>query len=294
MLSFPTVPDSRRFDAEPKHPEQGIDWCPLLSIHGSNLWDGWPFLVSGLCVLAMSLWVHLAMSSPFTPADVWLDRSSLAGSVAGALLLSGYWIFRLRSALRNSRELNKGLNQMQTALRQRNRELEQISRTDSLTGVGNRLLLSETLEFEVQRSDRYGDPLSIALVEIGGLRRLHVRAGRQAVDEAVRQAADRIQDCVDPSDWIFRWADGEFVVLWLNTDSVQAEARSLKVYDILREGCIRDGQDLPVSVGATSYSRHEGVDRFLARLDLAKKDLAHGGVRNLPSDESELEADSAI
>lgn len=242
----------------------------------------------------MALWAHLAVSSPLSPAEGWLDGLSLAGMVAGSFLFSGYWIYRLRNALRSNRDLNKGLNQMQTALRQRNRELEQISRTDSLTGVGNRLLLSETLEFEVQRCDRYGDPLSIALVEIGGLRRLHVRAGRQAVDEAVRQAADRIQDCVDPSDWVFRWADGEFVVLWLNTDSAQAEARSLKVYDILREGCIRDGQDLPVSVGATSYSRHEGVDRFLARLDLAKKDLAHGGVCNLPSDESELEVDSAI
>jgi hypothetical protein len=47
-------------------------------------------------------------------------------------------------------------------------------------------------------------------------------------------------------------------------------------------------------VGATTYSRHEGVDRFLARLDLAKKDLARGGVCNLPSDESELDADSTI
>ena len=214
--------------------------------------------------------------------------------LAGAFLFSGYWIARLRLALRSSRELNKGLNQMQSSLRQRNRDLEQLSRTDSLTGVGNRLLLSETLEFEVQRCNRYGDPLSIALVEIGGLRRLHVRTGRQAVDEAVCQAAERIQTCVDPTDWIFRWADGEFVVLWLNTDTNRAEERSLKVYDVLREGCIQDGQDLPVSVGATTYARHEGVDRFLARLDLAKKDLARGGVCNLPSDESELEADSTI
>jgi diguanylate cyclase (GGDEF)-like protein len=284
------VPDSHRLDAEPKPPEHGIEWCPLVPAHGTNLWDGWPFLVSGFCVLAGTIWGHVAFSSTFASDDAW----SLLGIAAGSFLLSGYWVVRLRQALRSSRDLNKGLNQMQVSLRQRNRELEQLSRTDSLTGVGNRLLLSETLEFEVQRCDRYGDPLSIALVEIGGLRRLHVRAGRQAVDEAVRQAAERIQDCVDPSDWIFRWADGEFVVLWLNTDTVRAEARSLKVYDILREGCIRDGQDLPVSVGATTYSRHEGVDRFLARLDIAKKDLAHGGVCNLPADESELGADSVI
>lgn len=286
--------DSHRLDAEPNPSEPGIDWCPLVPARATNLWDGWPFLAAGACVLAFAVWGLFAWVPRLDAAKVGELAGILLAAMAGTGLLSGYWIVRSRQALRAARDLNRGLNQMQTTLRQRNRELEQLSRTDSLTGVGNRLLLSETLEFEVERCDRYGDPLSMALVEIGGLRRLHVRAGRQAVDEAVRQAADRIQVCADPSDWIFRWADGEFVVLWLNTDSSRADARALKVYDVLREGCIQDGQDLPVSVGATTYARHEGVDRFLARLDLAKKDLARGGVCNLPSEESEMEADSSI
>jgi diguanylate cyclase (GGDEF)-like protein len=297
MLSFLPVPDSHRLDATPNVSDQGIDWCPLVPARESNLWDGWPFLVLGFCTFAGTLWGVFACGLPSSGGariETWRLAGILAGVLAGSFLLSGYWIVRLRLALRSHRDLTKGLNQMLSSLRRRNRDLEQLSRTDSLTGVGNRLLLSETLEFEVERCDRYGDPLSMALVEIGGLRRLHVRMGRQSVDEAIRHAADRILACVEPADWIFRWADGEFVVLWLNTDTNRAEERAVKMYDALREGCIRDGQDLPVSVGATTYARHEGVDRFLARLDLAKKDLARGGVCNLSSDESELEAESSV
>lgn len=244
--------------------------------------------LAGFGVLAIAIWQTIELIPPLSRLvgviASWKLVGIFAAMVAGTLLCAGYWIFRQKTALMRSQIVAQGLREIQTALRRRTRVLEQEARTDSLTGVGNRLLLAETLEFEVNRSDLYDDPLSMAVVEIGGLRRLHVRTGRQAVDESIRQAANRIQDCVEASDWVFRWSDGEFLAIWLNTDAVRADQRSVRLHGILREGCLRDGQDLPVSVAATTYVRHEGVDRFLARLDLAKKDLARGGVCHLGAD----------
>lgn len=191
----------------------------------------------------------------------------------------------LNRSLRRSLQLAQGLQEMQSALRKRNHQLEMESRTDPLTGAGNRLLMGETLEFETQRSDRYGDDLSIAIVEIGGLRRLHVRLGRNAVETVIRATASRIMECVQSSDWVFRWSGGEFVILWPNATASQAQARAERIHRVLSDANLEEGFDLPVSVSATTYVQHEGVDRFLARIDFSKNDLTRGGVSYLSATE---------
>ncbi len=246
------VPGPLPLESEQSSAAQDIDRHPLFPVRDAGSWKSRASLAAGIALLGISA-IGLATSlCGQSTASIAVIASCWALAVAGTALCAGFWILGLRDVLGRTREQARSLNEMQVSLRRRNRDLEQQSRTDILTGVGNRLLLSETLEFEVQRADRYGEPLSMALVEVGGLRRLHVRMGRQAVDEAIRQAAARIQDSVGPSDWIFRWGDGEFVVVWLNTDSLQADDRACKLYEILREGLLRDGQELPVSVGATT------------------------------------------
>ncbi len=288
------VPDQPRTVSGQNPADSGFDWRPPVAAQGSTYRRNGLLAWLGVGLLVFSAWRISSFGLRLSGVESIELYLAVVGVIVGAGLIAWFWIHRLRLQLLRSRELASELREMHSRLRQRSRELEQQSRTDNLTGVGNSLLMSETLEFEVHRSDRYGDPLSMALVEIGGLRRLHVRMGRHAVDDTLRQAALRVQDCVESSDWVFRWGDGEFVVVWLNTDSLKAEERAMSMYRTLREGCIRDGQDLPVSVGSTTYARNEGIDRFLARLDLAKKDLTRGGVCNLPSDQSEMEQTSEI
>ena len=247
-----------------------------------------PFWIAAAAVLGAIGWQVAVLAGQLDRASFGLStvQQSIV-NILGCLVVGlGLYLWHrtamLNRTLRQSRQVASGLQEMQSTLRRRNRELEMESRTDSITGVGNRLLLGETLDFEIQRCDRYGDPLSMALVEIGGLRRLHVRLGRRAVDDAVRMAAARIRSFVPPSDWVFRWNEGEFVVLWLNADAVQARLDVVRIQEVLRDGCLENGLDLPVSVGGTSYCPGEGADRFLARADLAKRDIAKGGVCYLP------------
>lgn len=238
-----------------------------------------------LALILGGLVVHLA-SSLFGVAPRSHGPVGIVLEVAVVVLLCICGL-ALRRVHLLERELLRGaeavqeLQEIQSVLRKRNRELEMQSRTDTLTGVGNRLLLAETLESESQRCDRYGDPLSLSVVEIGGLRKMRVDFGKVAVDEALRQAATLIQGCAKPSDWLFRWGEGEFVILWLGADERAAQERVDVVERALREGFARSGMELPVSIGVTTYSGGEGGDRLLSRADQAKSEVPKGGVRFL-------------
>ncbi len=275
---------THQFIPESASQEANFDWCPVIPPQKISWKDPLPFLIGALVVSVVMVWQlsHFIGDwslSGLEDSHVQLMGMNVVLCLAGSLGLLQLFRLSLRNhSLQRRLQMAGELQAMLSATRKRNRELEVASRTDSLTGVGNRLMLTETLEFEVQRCDRYGDWLSIGLVEIGGLRRLHVGLGRPAVQETVRQVANSLQECMLPSDWIFRWSDGEFVVLWLNTDPKQAQNLSRRIHGSLLDTCIMNGLDVPVSVGSTTYRRHEGVDRFLARADLAKKDLAKGGL----------------
>jgi len=271
--------------------DETFDWChPASSDEGAWKWR-LPFFVGAsilagvagwqLCVLAGRL-----LGPELAGSHVGFPIVNIA--VCGIFGVGLFLLYRATSenrALRRNLHLAEGLQEMQSALRKRNRELEIQSRTDFLTGVGNRLLLCETLEIETQRCDRYGEELSVALIEIGGLRRLHATLGRQAVDEAIRSRVAMIQQGIGVSDWLFRWSDGEFLVLWLNIKPDVAMAKTRRLFETLQEMTSSDGLDVPVSVGMTSYVAEEGCDRLLARTDLAKHGLFNGGFQFLsPSD----------
>jgi len=274
--------------------DETFDWCHPASSDEGRWMASLPFFV-GVSILAglsgWQLWVLAGQLLGPEPAGAHVAFSIVNLVVCGVFAIGLILLYRATSenrALRRNLHLAEGLQEMQSALRKRNRELEIQSRTDFLTGVGNRLLLCETLEIETQRCDRYGDELSVALIEIGGLRRMHATLGRQAVDEAIRSRVALIQRGIRASDWLFRWADGEFLVLWLNTKPEDAVDKTRGLFERLQEMTDSGELEVPVAVGLTSYVPKEGCDRLLARADLAKQGLFRGGFRYLSPGESEL------
>ncbi len=263
------------------------DWSPDFRVEGRFRYPAAARIAvwSVLALVFLGLAAHLSASlfgyAPDSHGPVGIVLEAALGLLLGICGLVLRWVQLLEREIQRGTETIEGLQEIQAVLRKRNRELEMQSRTDPLTGVGNRLLLAETLEFESQRCDRYGDALSLSVVEIGGLRKMRVGLGRVAVDETLRLAATLIQGCAKPSDWLFRWGDGEFVILWIGADERTAQERVDVVERALREGFTRSGLDMPVSIGVTTYCGGEGGDHLLSRADQAKSEVPRGGVRFL-------------
>jgi len=121
-------------------------------------------------------------------------------------------------------------------------------------------------------ANRYGHPLSVALVDLDLLRELNRQLSRKAGDKALQAVAAVFTDTLRMPDRAGRYGDEEFLVILPNTTIKNAT----KIAERIREGvenadCIYSGQKIPVtvSIGASQYRKGEDLERFLSRVDKA-------------------------
>ncbi len=118
---------------------------------------------------------------------------------------------------------------------------------DPMTGVGNATAWSSVLSEEIHESDRSGAPLSVAFIDIDGLKSLNDGHGHAAGDTAICEVAASLQRGLRRSDFVARLGGDEFAVLLPDTDIATAQ-------DVL--GRIRTACVTSFSVGAAQ--RHQG------------------------------------
>src|SRR3954451_8768091 len=104
------------------------------------------------------------------------------------------------------------------AERRRSERAERSSRTDALTGVGNRRLLDEVVAAEEARCARYGDPAGVLVLDLDGLKYCNDRQGHAAGDELIRQTGQLLTEAVRTHDFVARLGGDEFGVLAIRTD----------------------------------------------------------------------------
>jgi diguanylate cyclase (GGDEF)-like protein len=106
--------------------------------------------------------------------------------------------------------------------------LQELARTDMLTGLLNRRAFEDRFEQEFARATRHGLPLSLLLVDVDNLKELNDRAGHRAGDMALQETASALRKGSRISDICARWGGDEFVVLAPGTgrsDAVQLAER---------------------------------------------------------------------
>jgi two-component system cell cycle response regulator len=136
----------------------------------------------------------------------------------------------------------KRLVEMERSLRAANEENRRLSITDALTGVFNRRYLMDQLERELERSQRYGHPLSIFLCDVDHFKRINDSYGHQCGDETLIQFAQSLYGCLRDADWVARYGGEEFVVVLPET-SLSAASR-------VAERCRAGLADAPLQIGS--------------------------------------------
>lgn len=125
---------------------------------------------------------------------------------------------------------------------------------DSLTGLPNRRHFERTLEHEVDRSSRYGEIFSLAMIDLDGFKGLNDRRGHAAGDALLRQAAQTIEDACRGADIPARIGGDEFVLVLPETNQYEAAA----LCERLRAE-IETLADISLSWGVAEYPMH-GAD----------------------------------
>ncbi len=155
-----------------------------------------------------------------------------------------------------------------TELNTKNKQLQLLSSQDHLTGLLNRRSFDQVLEQEMARSERFGHPLSLLLIDIDDFKGVNDTFGHVHGDEVIKRIAQSIKMHVRDVDFVGRLGGDEFVVLLIETD----KHYSLQVADRMRievSKVVNEAENVvSISIGHAQYAG-ESLSAFLVRADQA-------------------------
>jgi len=108
------------------------------------------------------------------------------------------------------------------ALENVNLQLEQLSRTDRLTGLNNRGYWQECQERAFAHFARYKNNNSLVIFDIDHFKKVNDTYGHQAGDEVIRQCSSALLESARELDICGRYGGEEFVVLLSETEAKNA------------------------------------------------------------------------
>ncbi len=127
---------------------------------------------------------------------------------------------------------------------------------DALTGLPNRLLFEQRLDYGLIQSKRHGWKLAIMFIDLDKFKNINDMYGHQIGDKVLMLVADRLNVFVRGEDTVSRWGGDEFVCILINVN-LEADVISLakKIVDYIAEECEFDGVILSISatIGIAIY-----------------------------------------
>ncbi len=109
-------------------------------------------------------------------------------------------------------------------LKEKAGEFEQLSVTDSLTGLLNRRYMEARLAEEIKRSNRHHFPMSFMMVDVDHFKSYNDSFGHPAGDEALKIVGSVIRETLRSADVAARMGGEEFAILLPQTTSEEAMA----------------------------------------------------------------------
>ncbi|TXH89800.1 MAG: EAL domain-containing protein [Rhodoferax sp.] len=150
-----------------------------------------------------------------------------------------------------------------TEKKQQERRLLQIAHYDALTGLPNRVLLSDRLRQAMAHTHRTEQPLAVLFLDLDGFKAVNDQHGHEAGDQLLIELAQRMRKALRENDTLSRIGGDEFVAVLTGITSANG---CIPLLDRLIHSAAQPfeyhGHPLRVSasVGVTVYPQPEDVD----------------------------------
>ncbi len=182
---------------------------------------------------------------------------------------------------------------------ERVRLLRRIKERDELTGIRNRAAFESDYAELVKRARQVEQPVSLALIDLDGVRRINNEHGYSVGDEVIERLANVLESSFHGDDVIGRWAGKEFVVAMLGLHRDDGVARIAGVLEAFRDEVFGTPQGMTLRARFSAVVAEHGLDgttledlhRSLGGTLTATKES--GGDRVLPCD-WDPDADPAV
>lgn len=222
----------------------------------------WSMLVLALGLIGLALAVYGLLRNPgpgATDSAAALLPPLLFGLIAVLVLLNFY--LAQRDAVMRGVQQELVHQKIEAEL---NRELALL---DPVTEVYNRRYARVILKREVSRVKRYGQGLSVMMVDITGFRRVNDSLGHTGGDVVLRQIAHLLQTRIRNSDIIVRFGGDEFLLVLSEAEAGGVELLAGRLKSSFTDWSAQSGMadfGLRLAVGVAHFTPESAVDEILA------------------------------
>jgi diguanylate cyclase (GGDEF)-like protein len=190
---------------------------------------------------------------------------------------------QLKNAVEERNKTMQALQELNVSLEervnQRTRELQTLNREvayqavhDPLTGLPNRLLITERLQYAVKQAHREKTSFAVLMVDLDNFKEVNDTLGHLVGDELLCQVAERLTSVLRETDTVGRLGGDEFALVLVNVDAHSAMNVADKIHRALLQNFQVDGHTLAASgsIGVALFPDHgKEYTTLLRRSDVA-------------------------
>ena len=165
-------------------------------------------------------------------------------------------------------------------LKESEKKYRELSIIDDLTQLYNSRHFHAYLEIEIERSNRYQQPLTLLLLDLDKFKKFNDKYGHVEGDYVLSQLGQVIKRCLRDPDSAYRYGGEEFTIMLPMTTGEEGIVTAKRIQMELRKENFSPVLDqdinMTVSIGMAQYKPMEDMKTFVRRVDKlmyqAKKD----------------------
>ncbi|MDO8249534.1 MAG: EAL domain-containing protein [Rhodoferax sp.] len=153
-----------------------------------------------------------------------------------------------------------------SALKAHQHQLEHIAHYDALTNLPNRVLLADRMHQAIAQTQRRGQLLAVAYLDLDGFKSINDHHGHEAGDQLLVALASRMKQALREGDTLARIGGDEFVAVLLDLPDVAASVPMLNRLLAAAAQPVHFGElvlQVSASLGVTFYPQAEDADADL-------------------------------
>ncbi|MBU0651331.1 MAG: sensor domain-containing diguanylate cyclase, partial [Proteobacteria bacterium] len=177
---------------------------------------------------------------------------------------------QIAGAIANAK-LYAGLKKTEQELKESEQRYRELSIIDDLTQLYNSRHFYFQLKIELDRSNRYGQPLTLLLLDLDNFKHFNDTYGHIEGDQVLWRLGQVVKRCLRETDFACRYGGEEFTILLPMTTSADGTVTAERIRTEFKRETFSPapGQDVhvTVSIGLAQYKPQEEMKVFVHRVD---------------------------
>lgn len=193
------------------------------------------------------------------------------------ILVTFYWVYTIRKEKQKAELLLIKLEFARNQLKEKNKELKHIARTDKLTELYNRVKLDDSLIKELSRANRYNHPLSIIIIDIDNFKLVNDNYGHLVGDMVLIDLAKILKEYTRDIDIVGRWGGEEFMIICPETNLKGTNKLANLLKDKIEDYNFPEIKNITASFGISQFNIKDSPDDLILRADEALYQAKNSG-----------------